>query len=105
MDKPGAVEQHVDRPELARERGNRVVVGHVEPPCGDQRVGERRQLVVGDVGREHARAFGGKGKRRRPADALRGRRHHHALAREPSRHRRRPCPARPGEIAMPDTGV
>ena len=96
MDKAGAVEQHVERPELGGQCRDRVVLGHVEPAGRDQRVGERGELVLGDVGRQHARPLGGKGQRRRPADPLRRRRHQCALAREPSRHRAESAtPARP----------
>jgi len=60
----------------------------------DQRICEWRQLVLGDVGRQHARPFGGKSQRRRPADPLAGGRHQSAFTCEPSCHRAKlPRPA------------
>jgi len=87
MDKAGAVEQHVDRAGLARERRDLRLVGHIEMACGNQRIGERGKLVRGDVRRQHACPFGGKGERRRAADSLPCGCHQRAFACEPSRHR------------------
>ena len=71
MDEAGAIEQHVDGAQLLRERGDLRFIGDVETADRDQRIGERGKLVLGDVGRQHARPFGGKSERRRPADPLR----------------------------------
>ncbi len=60
MDKAGTIEQHVERAEFVSQRGDLRFIGHIEMTGSDQRVGERGKLVLGDVGRQHTRPFGGK---------------------------------------------
>ena len=86
VDKAGAIEEHVNGAELVGQGSNLGFVRHIEMTGRDQRIGERRELVLGDVGRQHACAFGRKSQRRRPTDPLPRRRHQRAFAREPSRH-------------------
>jgi hypothetical protein len=66
---------------------DRPLICHFEMAGRDQRVRERRQLVLGDVGGQHARPLGGKSKCRCAADPLRRRGHQGAFTCEPSRHR------------------
>ena len=95
MDKAGAVEQHVDGAELVRQGSDRAFIGYIQMTSGDQRLGERQQLVLGNVCGQHARSLGGESQCRRPADPLSGRRHQSALAVEPSRHQvKLPCSLR-----------
>ena len=86
MDEAGTIEQHVQRPELLRQCRDLRFIGHIEMAGRDQRIGERGKLVLGDVGRQHTRPLGGKSQRRRPADALTGRRHESAFTCKPSHH-------------------
>jgi len=72
MDKAGAVEQHIERAELVGQRRDCPFIGHVEMTRRDQSIGEQGELVLGDVGGQHARPLGGKSQCRRPADPLRG---------------------------------
>ena len=72
MDKAGAVEQHVDWAEFICQTGDRPFVGHIQMTGRNQRLRKRRQLVLGDVGGQHARRLGGKSQCRRPANPLRG---------------------------------
>ena len=77
VNEAGAVEEDVDRPDLARERLDRLVRAHVELARLGVQAGEPGDV---DVGRDHARPLPCEGLGRRAPDARRGRRQQGRLA-------------------------
>ena len=86
MRKAGTVEQDIDRAGVARGAGNVVRAQHVEAGCADAVRRDRLDLRGVDVGRDHARASGGKGERGGAPDALSGGRDEGGLVGKRSSH-------------------
>ena len=86
MDEAGAVEEDVDRSDLARQRPHGVRRAHVELARLGVEASEPGDV---DVGRDDARALPREGLGRRAPDARRGRRQQRRLARQSSSHRGR----------------
>ena len=83
VDEAGAVEEDVDRPDLARQRLDRLARAHVELALLGVEADEAGDV---DVGRDDPRALALKGLGRRAADSRRRRRQHRCLPRQSSRH-------------------
>ena len=102
MDEAGAIEQHVDRPDLARQRRDRLGRAHVEPA---RLAGKPLEPVEIEIGGDDLGAFGGEGLGGRATNARRRRGQHRNFSCEPAGHRLAPLPAvrpadRPAALAI-----
>ena len=109
VDEAGAVEEHIDRPDLAREGLNRLGRANVELALVCVEAFEAGDV---DVSRNDARPFSRKGLGRPSADARRSRRQQRHLTRQSSRHTAapsyldpRPSPWPPGRASRRHRGA